>query len=148
PAVWNTSMVFFQALLLVGYSYAHGLTTWLTPRRQLLIHAFVLLLPCIALPIAVADTYAPPGEAHPLPYVLLLLTVTVGLPFGVVSTSAPLLQKWFALTGDPSSKDPYFLYAASNLGSMVALLGYPFAVEPAMTLLAQGWFWTAAYGLL
>src|SRR5205809_962901 len=124
PAVWNTCMLFFQAILLVGYAYAHAITTWLKPRQQVYLHLLIALLPAIVLPIGLVKNWAPQGDANPIPWLLAILTVSVGLPFFVISTSAPLLQKWFAYTGDPSAKDPYFLYAASNLGSMIALIGY------------------------
>lgn len=148
PAVWNTCMVFFQAALLAGYGYAHAVPAWLGIRRQVLVHVGLLVLPFVVLPIAVSENYAPPSEAYPIPYVLALLLLTVGLPFFVVSTSAPLLQKWFANTGHPAAGDPYFLYAASNLGSMVALIGYPALVEPYLRLQSQGWLWTAGYAVL
>lgn len=159
PAVWSTTMLFFQTALLAGYSYAHFAPRWLGPRRHTLVHIGLLLSPLVvvpagwvvwpftAAPLGIAPGWAPPGDAHPVPYLLLLLTVLVGLPFFVLSTSAPLLQKWFAGTGRPSAKDPYYLYAASNLGSMIALLGYPFLVEPALGVRVQGWLWLAGYAL-
>ncbi|MBY0524273.1 MAG: fused MFS/spermidine synthase [Gemmataceae bacterium] len=149
PAVWNTCMVFFQAALLAGYAYAHLATTYLRLRTQVIIQVVLLVLCVILLPITVSESWAPPGDAHPIPYVLGLLLTTVGLPFFVISTSAPLLQKWFAESGDPSANDPYFLYAASNVGSMMALLGYPILVEPVLTIMAQSWTWAVGYiGLL
>jgi hypothetical protein len=148
PAVWNTCMVFYQAALLVGYAYAHLLTRLLSVRWQILLHSGLLLLPFLALPIAVADNWAPPGDRTPIPWLLALLAVSVGLPFAVVSTSAPLLQRWFAGTGHPSGRDPYFLYAASNLGSMTALLCYPLLMEPLLALQYQSLLWSAGYTLL
>ena len=148
PAVWNTCVVFFQAALLLGYLYSHLATRYLSARAQVAAHLVVLLLPWIVLPVAITGAGAPPSEANPIPWLLLLLAVTVGLPFFVVSTSAPLLQRWFASTGHPSAKDPYFLYAASNLGSMLALLGYPLLIEPNLSLAAQSQAWAFGYGLL
>jgi hypothetical protein len=145
PAVWNTCMVFYQALLLLGYLYAHASTTWLGVKRQAVLHLALLLLPVLSLPIAVADGWSAPPEANPIPWVLGLLAISVGLPFFVVSSSAPLLQKWFSSTGHPSAQDPYYLYAASNLGSMIALLGYPFLIEPTLRLRSQGWMWAVGY---
>jgi spermidine synthase len=151
PAVWNTCMVFFQAALLAGYAYAHGLTSWLGPRRQVVLHGILLLLPLLVLPIHVAGWT--PNPDYPIPSLLPFLVAAVGLPFFVLSTSAPLLQKWFAETGHPSARDPYFLYAASNLGSMLALLAYPTLVEPYLPLkpyvwLSQSWLWALGYGVL
>src|SRR5262245_38640887 len=148
PAVWNTCMVFFQAMLLAGYAYAHATTSWLGPRKQAGLHLALLAIPFIVLPIAVNKDLAPSGEANPVLGVLVLLTVAVGLPFFVVSASAPLLQKWFASTDHPAANDPYFLYGASNLGSMLALVSYPWLVEPSLRLAQQSWVWTAGYGLL
>ncbi|MCI0461432.1 MAG: fused MFS/spermidine synthase [Gemmataceae bacterium] len=148
PAVWNTCMVFFQAALLAGYSYAHAAPAWLGLRRQLVLHLALLLMPLAVLPIAVSSEWAPPGDANPIPWLLALLTVSVGLPFFVVATSAPLLQKWFAGTGHPSAKDPYFLYGASNLGSMLALIAYPLLVEPSLRLADQSLLWQAGYIVL
>src|SRR5262245_25250864 len=148
PAVWNTCMVFFQAVLLLGYSYAHATTTWLSPRLRLLLHAAVLVIPVIVFPITVAETWAPAAAANPIPAVLGLLFVTAGLPFFVVSTTAPLLQKWFAGTNHPQAKDPYFLYGASNLGSMLALVIYPAIVEPSLAVAAQSVWWSVGYGML
>ena len=99
PAVWNTAMVFFQAALLAGYAYAHALTGRLPARRQVLVHLLVLLVPLAVLPIAVPVGWTPPGQDNPIPWLLALLAVAVGLPFFVVSTSAPLLQRWFARRG-------------------------------------------------
>jgi spermidine synthase len=148
PAVWNTCMVFFQAALLAGYLYAHCATTFLRPRHQVMLHAGLLLLPLLFLPIGVAQGWAPSGDANPIPWLLGLLLASAGVPFVVVATSAPLLQKWFAATDHPGAKDPYFLYAASNLGSMVALLGYPTLLEPHMRLAEQSWLWSVGYGAL
>lgn len=148
PAVWITCMVFFQAALLAGYGYAHLATKWLGLRRQAALHILWLLLPAVSLPIGVAAAWSPQGEENPTWKLLGLLVVSIGLPFFVVATSAPLLQKWFAGTGHPAGRDPYFLYAASNLGSMLALLSYPVLVEPSLTLHIQGWLWAAGYAVL
>jgi hypothetical protein len=147
PAVWNTCMVFFQAILLVGYGYAHFSTTWLGARKQAMLHLGLLVLPFFFLPLAVNRDLIQGGE-NPILGLLLLLSLSVGLPMFVVSTSAPLLQKWFANTSHPAAKDPYFLYGASNLGSMIALIGYPAVVEPNLRLGQQSFEWAIAYGLL
>jgi hypothetical protein len=151
PQVWNTCMVFFQAALLAGYAYAHLATKWLGPRRQAGLHVIWLLLPVIALtlPIGVrAEKWTPQGQENLFWLVLGVLVLSVGLPFFVVATSAPLLQKWFASTGHRAARDPYFLYAASNLGSMLALLSYPVLVEPDLTLKDQARLWAVGHGVL
>jgi hypothetical protein len=153
PAVWNTCLVFFQAVLLGGYAYAHASTAWLGARRQTILHLAVLLLPLVVLPLGIDPGRLRAGEGPPVLDVLLLLSVTIGLPFFVVSATAPLLQTWFAHTGHPAARDPYFLYAASNLGSMLALLAYPIVVEPRFSLRDAGWLsqtrlWSFGYLLL
>jgi len=148
PAVWNTSMLFFQTTLLAGYLYAHESTRRLGVRRQTALHLGILLVPLLVLPIAVPDGWIPPADNNPLPWLLGLLAVAVGLPFFVVSTTAPLLQRWLAATDHRAAGDPYFLYRASNLGSVLGLLGYPLLVEPSMRLAEQGRLWSGGYGLL
>ncbi|MBM4276090.1 MAG: hypothetical protein FJ134_16790, partial [Deltaproteobacteria bacterium] len=148
PAVWITCMVFYQAVLLAGYVYAHLSTRWLGVRWQAVAHLALLLAVFLTLPIAAAQGWVPPPTANPTPWLLMLLLVSVGLPFFVISITAPMLQKWFAHTGHPAAQDPYFLYAASNLGSMAALLGYPVLVEPFLSLAQQAWVWSLSYGLL
>jgi len=137
-----------QAALLAVYGYAHLATKWLGLRRQAGLHVIWLLLPAVSLPIGVAAGWSPHGEEDPTWLLLGVLAVSIGLPFFVVATSAPLLQKWFAGTGHPAGRDPYFLYAASNLGSMLALLSYPVLVEPNLTLHFQGQIWAAGYAVL
>jgi SAM-dependent methyltransferase len=148
PAVWNTCMVFYQAALLAGYIYAHVSARWLGVRGQALVHVAWLGLALVVLPVGLPQGWAPPAAGHPVPWLLLLLTVAVGLPFFVLSTTAPMLQQWFAHTRHRHARDPYFLYAASNLGSMVALLGYPALLEPRWAVARQSQFWTLGYGLL
>ena len=148
PAVWNASMLFFQTTLLAGYLYAHESTMRLGVRRQAALHVGVLMVPLLVLPIGVPADWLPPVESNPVPALLGLLAVAVGLPFFVVSTTAPLLQRWLAGTSHPAAADPYFLYRASNLGSVLGLLAYPLAVEPALRLADQGRLWSAGYGLL
>jgi len=148
PAVWATSMVFFQAALLAGYAYAHWSVARLGLRRQALVHLVLVLIPLILLPVSVPEGWTPPAEGEPIFWLLSLLLIALGLPFFVVSTSAPLLQRWFASTRHPAARDPYFLYGASNLGSMLALLAYPVLMEPRLTLAAQSRLWAGSYGLL
>lgn len=148
PAVWNTSMLFFQTTLLAGYLYAHEITRRLGVRRQAAVHVGVLLVPLLVLPVGVSSGWIPPADSNPVPWLLGLLAVAVGLPFFVISTTAPLLQRWLSATDHPAAADPYFLYRASNLGSVLGLLGYPLVVEPSMRLAEQGRLWSAGYGLL
>jgi hypothetical protein len=148
PAVWNTCMVFYQALLLLGYAYAHVSTAWLGVRRQAVLHLAVLLLPFLSFGLLPDRRLFDYGAGNPIPGLLLGLFLMVGLPFFVVSASAPLLQKWFSGTDHPAAKDPYFLYAASNLGSMIGLFGYPAVIEPWMTLANQRLYWQVGYVLL
>lgn len=148
PAVWNTCMVFYQSVLFLGYLYAHGLSTRFAAQRQIMIHGAVVLISLIALPIALPASAAPPAAVNPIPWLLWMLTVSIGLPFFAVSTSAPLLQKWFSGIGHADSHDPYFLYAASNAGSLIALLSYPLLIEPHIGLTQQKLFWSMGYGLL
>jgi hypothetical protein len=148
PAVWNTAMVFYQAMLLGGYIYAHVATKWLGARRQAAFHLLVLLLPLLALPIGIPTGWLPPTQTNPAPWLLALLFVAVGLPFFVVSASSPMLQTWFASTKHRAAADPYFLYAASNIGSMLALLLYPTLIEPTLGLRFQSWIWAGGYLVL
>jgi hypothetical protein len=152
PAVWNTCMVFFQAILLAGYAYAHYTTTWLGPRKQAVAHLAILVLPLLFFlvngPLVVNPSLIAGREGNPIPALLLVLTLSVGVPMFVVCTSAPLLQRWFSSTDHPDAADPYFLYGASNLGSMLALVGYPLFVEPLFTLAGQRFDWAIGYGML
>src|SRR5215208_3988367 len=149
PAVWTGSMMFFQATLLVSYLYVHVTAEWLGARRQAAVHLVIALLPLLVLPIAVpAEEWAPPAQSNPLLWLLGLLLVTVGLPFFVVSSTNPLVQRWLSETDHPAARDPYFLYRASNLGSVVGLLGYPLLMEPNLRLVNQGTFWSLGYTLL
>ena len=142
PGVWTTSMLFFQVGLLAGYFYAHLLTKILRLNHQVMVHGGLLALSLFFLPI----TPQLPESAHSLPQVfeiLAVLAAAVSVPFILLSASAPLLQSWFAHRYP--GKSPFRLYALSNVGSLLALLGYPFLVEPALTLSAQAWAWSAVY---
>lgn len=146
PAVWNTCMVFFQAALLAGYGYAHLGARWLAPRRQALLHVVLLALSLLTLPVW--PRYVDPGDAPPALWLIGLLAVSLGTPFIMLSASAPMLQRWFAGSGHARARDPYFLYSASNVGSLAALLGYPLLAEPLLTLRQQSFAWGAGYGVL
>ena len=152
PGIWNTCMVFFQAALLAGYLYAHRSVARFGVRRQAAIHLAVLGLVLIAFKVSLVTTNSPvpvatqllPSDAdYPIFGVVAILAIAVGVPFFVLSTTSPLLQKWFSATGHPSAKDPYFLYAASNAGSLLGLLAYPLLIEPRFTLATQQSGWAA-----
>ncbi|QWG20926.1 fused MFS/spermidine synthase [Bradyrhizobium sediminis] len=148
-AVWTTATVFFQAMLLAGYVYAHLLMRFVPLRLALVIHVIVTAAACAALPLHIAaDWGRPPAEGETF-WLIGLFTASIGLPFFALSANGPLLQAWFARTDHPSAQDPYFLYVASNIGSFLALVSYPFVVEPFVGLGAQTWFWTVGfYGLI
>ncbi|MBI2977245.1 MAG: hypothetical protein HYY38_00075, partial [Rhodospirillales bacterium] len=148
PAVWNTALVFFQTALLAGYAYAWMVSARLPLKVQLPAHLLVMAVPLLALPIAVPAGWAPPADASPVAWQLMLMAATVGLPFFALATNATLLQHWLSVSRDAAAQDPYFLYSASNLGSVVALIAYPAVVAPTLGLAGQGLAWSAAYGLL
>lgn len=148
PAVWNTCMVFYQTLLFLGYWYAHQLSTRLCSSRQIQLHTALLMVSIIALPVALPGEIEPPTDHNPIGWIIAVLFRSIGIPFFVVSTTAPLLQKWFSRLGHQHSSDPYFLYAASNAGSLLALLSYPFLIEPHVGLTSQRLLWSMGYGLL
>ena len=149
PSVWNTSLVFFQAALLTGYAYAHVLQRIGNVRHQIGVHLTCLALAACALPLAVSQGLGDPDPNAPVLWLLAQLALSIGAPFAVLSATAPLVQCWFAsATFDPATKqspDAYPLYAASNLGSLVALLAYPLAIEPFFTLTAQRLGWTVGF---
>lgn len=148
PAVWNTCMVFYQTILFLGYLYAHLLSTRLSSRHQLYVHCALLVLSLLALPIALPEGIKPPTDSDPTLWIIWNLFLAIGLPFFVVSTTAPLLQKWFAQTDHVTSHDPYYLYAASNAGSLLALLSYPFLIEPSIGVAHQKLIWSFGFGFL
>ncbi len=148
PAVWSTCLVFFQGMLLAGYLYAHTSLKWLGRRTQIVIHFFIVLLPllCIGLlPLHLPSGWEPPAESNPMLWILALLSVSVGLPFFVLSSNTPILQRWFADSSHHQARDPYFLYAASNAGSLAGLLSYPLLLEPLLRLSQQNRWWSLGY---
>ena len=135
-AVWNTSLAFFQAALLVGYAYAHALQRLKSLKAQMSVHLLVLALAALALPLRISAALGPPSIDQPAFWLLGVLALSVGAPFAALSATAPLLQAWYArLAG--RDKDPYVLYAASNLGSLMALIAYPVLAEPLLRLKVQ-----------
>lgn len=145
PAVWSTCLVFFQGTLLAGYAYAHASLRWLSPRKQAVLHLALLFAAALLLPVAVPHGWAPPASSNPVLSVLLLLLVAIGLPVFAISATAPIIQAWFARARHALSADPYFLYAASNMGSIAALVVFPLFIEPRFLLAAQSRAWAAVY---
>lgn len=144
PAVWNTAMLFFQAALLGGYAYAHFSSHVLAPNRQAVVHFLLLLLCLLWLPVGL-NKITLAQEQDPSIWVLATLAASIGVPFMVLAGSAPILQRWFATTNHPDAANPYFLYAASNLGSIGALLGFPLLAEPLLGLDGQSRVWSASF---
>jgi hypothetical protein len=144
PAVWNSAMLVYQALLLGGYAYAHWLGR-VPPRMQATIHLAVLIGAALWLPIGVIAMELP-GDAEPALWVPWLLVASIGPLFFAISAQAPLLQRWYSIASH--GRDPYALYAASNIGSFGGLLAYPLIVEPTLALKGQSWLWTAGYVLV
>ncbi len=158
PAMWTTCMFFFQTLLLAGYAYAHGLASRLSTRAQSIAHSTLLLLSLLLLcwlavvwrsPLTPDISWRPHGSDHPAWHLIVLLLVSAGLPYFVLSSTGPLLQSWFTKTHP--GRSPYRLYALSNLGSLLALVSYPFVIEPWLSLRMQARLWSwgfLAYALL
>ena len=148
PSVWNVAMLFYQAALLGGYLYAHGLQRFQL-KTQIIIHLGLFTAAAAFLPIAAANWLPDPGATPPALWLLALLAVSIGPVFFIVSAQAPLMQAWFARSNDRDAMHPFFLYAASNLGSLAALLAYPSVVETTTRLKMQGAGWAVGYlGLL
>jgi spermidine synthase len=143
--IWTACMVFFQCTLLIGYAYAHLLSNRLVVSRQALIHIIVLCLSIMLLPITPEASWKPADVDSPTLDILLLLLVNVGVPFAVLSATVPLLSRWFSLSHPQRS--PYRLYALSNTGSLLALLSYPFIIEPNLGLTTQAMNWSLTYGV-
>jgi hypothetical protein len=148
PSVWSVAMVFFQAALLVGYAYAHLLGRTLPPGRAALVHLIALAAAAVTLPIGIAAGFEAPPASGVAFWLVGLFAASIGLPFVVLSASAPLLQHWFAASGHRQAANPYVLYAASNLGSFTALLAYPFVIEPLLPLRTQASLWSLAFAAL
>ena len=153
PAVWNTAMAFFQVALLAGYGYAHLLQRYATFRWQVIVHGIVLVLAGLSLPLHVSGVLGSPSPQHPVLWMLGVLTLSIGAPFAALSATAPLVQAWFARAARPDATtgqppEPYALYAASNLGSLLSLVAYPVLVEPLTHLTTQRLGWSAGYVVL
>ncbi len=145
PAVWNTCVAFFQIALLAGYGYAHLLQRLSTVRRQVAIHLAVLVIAAVVLPVRISHLMGEPSVTSPVIWLLGALTLSLGLPFAALSATAPLVQAWHARTVQRDGAQPWTLYAASNVGSLLALLAYPVIVEPLTGLTQQRYGWSLAY---
>jgi hypothetical protein len=146
PAVWNTCLMYFQALLLLGYLYAHLGTRYLSLRRQVWLHIALLGVAVLALPVAIPEGWTPPESGIATPWLVLVLTSALGLPFLILSATAPLVQRWFATFDHPAAQHPYVLYAASNAGSLLGLIAFPVLLEPNLRLSEQSRWWSVGFG--
>jgi len=144
-AVWTTCLVFFQAALLAGYAYADVVVRRIGMRRQMLLHVALLVASVFLLPIVPGAFWKPTGTENPAALILGLLTVTLGLPYFLLSTTSPLLQAWFSRRYP--DHNPYRLFALSNLASLLALVGYPFLIEPWIPTRTQAFDWSIGYGV-
>ncbi|MCA8897661.1 MAG: fused MFS/spermidine synthase [Hyphomonas sp.] len=148
PAVWNVSLVCFQAALLVGYAYAHLLARIRRVSVQVGLHAALLLLAGLCLPLSISTLFGTPDTTRPALWLIGTFTVSIAPPFAVISATAPLIQSWYARSGRHDAADPYHLYAASNVGSLIGLAAYPLLLEPLTRLGVQTNIWAAGYGVL
>ena len=147
PSVWTTCMLFFQAALLAGYAYGHAGIRMLGMRRHAMLHIVLVWLPLLVLPIAV-NTETVPATDQPIAWLLQTMGSTVGLPFVVLASTAPLLQRWYSSLPNRTAADPYWLYSASNVGSLAALIAFPILLEPTIPLGSQAADWRIAYGIV
>jgi SAM-dependent methyltransferase len=147
-SVWITCVLFFQLMLLAGYGYAHLLERYATLRGQILIHSGMMVAAMLFLPIEFSGRPDESASVHPTLWLLGQLLKSIGIPFCIVSTTAPLLQNWLSKTPNPSGRDPYFLYAVSNAGSLIALIAYPVLIEPRLGVKVQSWVWLGGYAAL
>src|SRR5713101_1833152 len=152
PAAWTACLLVFQLLILAGYGYSHAMAMWVSPRTQFVIHGVALGLSALLLvilgylwstPISPGASWHPPPSADPTWIIARFLFMAIGLPFFLLSTTSPLIQRWFAKASP--GKSPYRLYALSNAGSLLGLLSYPFLVEPFLRFSMQAWAWSAGY---
>jgi hypothetical protein len=148
PSVWSVAIVFFQAALLAGYAYAHVLTRCAPGRASVIVHLVLMVVTCLALPLSIAAGWGRPPAVGEAFWLIGLFAASIGLPFFALAANSPLLQAWFARTDHPDARDPYFLYAASNVGSFLALVSYPLAVEPFVRLSDQAKFWSVGFYVL
>ncbi len=148
PAVWAIAMCFFQAVLLGGYCYAHLLKKYLAPANAVLLHLVLMAAAWFFLPVNLPPSAVPSGGATAGLWLIGLMAESIGYPFFFLSATAPLLQSWFARTTHEDAGNPYFLYSASNIGSLSSLIAYPFVVEPLLGLHSQAMIWSVGFGVL
>jgi len=149
PNVWNVSLVCFQAALLLGYAYAHLLNHFVKPlRQQIGIHAVLLAGAAIVLPFQLSGALGDPDPTQPTVWLIGVFALSIAPPFAVIAATAPLIQSWYSRSGREDAHDPYHLYGASNIGSLIGLLAYPLALEPFLPVAAQTFSWSVAYGVL
>jgi len=147
PAVWTTAMLFFQSVLIVGYLYAHLMNRYLSVRAQMIVHAIIWATALLFLPLALPDLSMSVDQSAVV-HTLLIFALGVGVPFGFLSANAPLLQAWYARSGRADAGDPYYLYGASNFGSLIALLGFPLAAEPLFGAATISLSWSVGFVVL
>src|SRR6185369_9668081 len=145
PGVWTACMLFFQVLLLGGYAYAHLISRWFRPRTQAILHLVLVLAALAMLPITPSESWKPTGAGNPTLRILALLSVSLGLPYFVLSSTGPLMQQWFSHTNP--GRSPYRLYSLSNAGSLLALISYPFLFEPFFGRRTLSVVWMSAFAL-
>jgi hypothetical protein len=148
PSVWSIAMVFFQTMLQAGYAYAHWLSKGKRRIVPIAVHLVVLVAAALTLPLALAAGWGEPPASGTEFWLLGLFTISIGLPFFALAANNPLLQAWFVNTGHEDGKDPYFLYAASNIGSFLALLSYPILIEPIFAVQTQSRLWSIGFVVL
>lgn len=148
PSVWNVSLVCFQAALLAGYGYAHLLARLKSVKVQVAIHGVLLSSGLICLPLGITEMFGDPSANQPALWLIGVFAVSIALPFAVVSATAPLIQSWYARTDRVDAGDPYHLYAASNIGSLIGLAAYPLLLEPFTRVATQSQVWAVGYGVL
>ena len=148
PSVWSVAIVFFQTALLAGYAYAHWLTRYAPGRPSVVVHLVVMVAAVLVLPLSIATGWERPPAGAEASWLIGLLVFSIGLPFFALAANSPLLQAWFARSDHPAAQDPYFLYAASNVGSFLALVAYPTVIEPFVRLDDQARVWSVGFCLL
>jgi len=148
PSVWSVAIVFFQAALLAGYAYAHWLTRYARTPAAAVIHVALMIAACLVLPVSIATAWSRPPPGLEALWLIISCLASIGLPFFALAANGPLLQAWFARSDHPAAANPYFLYVASNLGSVLALLSYPVLIEPFVRLGRQTHYWAVSFYLL